>query len=118
MFDHETIRVSDLEASHRFYALALSTLGFADPTAGGGFYEWWDFSISQARDERPVTRNLHVAFVATSRDAVDEWWRVMTDAGYRDDGAPGLRPQYHAEYYGAFVLDPDGNNVELVCHHP
>jgi catechol 2,3-dioxygenase-like lactoylglutathione lyase family enzyme len=114
VFDHVTIRVSDLETSRRFYELALATLGFAEPTSDGHFFEWDDFSISQAGDDRPVTRNLHAAFVAQSREAVDEWWRTMTVAGYRDDGEPGPRPQYSPEYYGAFVLDPDGNSVEAV----
>jgi catechol 2,3-dioxygenase-like lactoylglutathione lyase family enzyme len=114
VFDHVTIRVSDLETSHRFYELALATLGFAEPTSDGHFFEWHDFSISQAADDRPLTRNLHAAFVAQSREAVDEWWRTMTEAGFREDGEPGPRPQYSPEYYGAFVLDPDGNSVEAV----
>jgi catechol 2,3-dioxygenase-like lactoylglutathione lyase family enzyme len=114
VFDHVTIRVSDLDTSRRFFELALGTLGFGEPSAGGHFLEWNDFSISQAREDKPVTRNLHVAFVAASREAVDDWWRVMTDAGYEDDGPPGLRPVYREDYYGAFVLDPDGNSVEAV----
>jgi catechol 2,3-dioxygenase-like lactoylglutathione lyase family enzyme len=114
MFDHVTIRVSDLQASLRFYELALATLGFGEPVEGDEFTEWWDFSISQSRDDRPATQNLHVAFVAQPREAVDNWWRTMTEAGYRDDGAPGPRPQYHKDYYGAFVLDPDRNSVEAV----
>jgi catechol 2,3-dioxygenase-like lactoylglutathione lyase family enzyme len=116
VFDHVTIRVSELDASRRFYELAMATLGFNEPTAGGDFFEWWDFSIAAARADRPVTRGLHVALVATSREAVDEWWRTMTNAGHRDDGAPGLRPLYHRDYYGGFVLDPDGNSVEAVYH--
>jgi catechol 2,3-dioxygenase-like lactoylglutathione lyase family enzyme len=116
MFDHVTIRVSDLDASRRFYELALGTLGFGDVYVGESFTEWNDFSISQARDDKPLTRNLHVAFVASSPDQVDEWWRVMTGAGYADDGRPGPRPVYHGDYYGSFVLDPDGNSVEAVYH--
>jgi catechol 2,3-dioxygenase-like lactoylglutathione lyase family enzyme len=116
VFDHVTIRVSDLNAGRAFYGLALETLGFADPTSDGHFFEWHDFSISQGRDERPLTRNLHVAFVAQSRAAVDAWWKTMTGAGYRDDGSPGPRPQYSPSYYGAFVRDPDGNSVEAVHH--
>ena len=114
MFDHVTIRVSDLETSRQFYAPALAALGFAEPTSDGHFFEWHDFSISQASNERPLTRNLHVAFVARSREGVDEWWETMTGAGHRDDGEPGPRPQYSEDYYGAFVLDPDGNSVEAV----
>jgi catechol 2,3-dioxygenase-like lactoylglutathione lyase family enzyme len=114
VFDHVTVRVADLGAARRFYGLAMSTLGFEGPATDGHFFEWWDFSVSEAREDRPLTRNLHVAFIASSRDAVDEWWRVMTEAGYPDDGAPGPRPQYSADYYGAFVRDPDGNSVEAV----
>jgi catechol 2,3-dioxygenase-like lactoylglutathione lyase family enzyme len=114
MFDHVTIGVSDLEASRCFYELAIETLGFPEPTTGRHFFEWHDFSISQVRQQRPLTRNLHVAFVARSREEVDEWWETMTRAGYRDDGQPGPRPQYSADYYGGFVLDPDGNSVEAV----
>jgi catechol 2,3-dioxygenase-like lactoylglutathione lyase family enzyme len=108
VFDHVTIRVSDLEASRRFYEAALG-----EPTTDGNFFEWDDFSILQ---EQPVTRNLHVAFLVSSRDAVDEWWRTMTEAGYPDDGPPGPRPQYSPTYYGSFVRDPDGNSVEAVHH--
>lgn len=118
MFDHVTIRVSDLEASHRFYGLAIETLGFPEPTTDGHFFEWEDFSISEAREDRPATRNLHVGFVAGSREAADEWWATMTAAGHPDDGAPGPRPQYHPDYYGGFVLDPDGNSVEAVHMFP
>src|SRR5262245_16285847 len=116
VFDHVTIRVSDLDASRRFYELALSTLGFPEPSSDGHFFDWWDFSIAAAGPDRPVTRGLHIAFVATSRAAVDEWWRVLTGVGYRDDGAPGVRALYHEDYYGAFVLDPGGNSVEAVYH--
>ena len=115
MLDHATIRVSDLAASRACYELALGLAGFGGETkAGGGFVEWDDFSIAKASAERPVTRRLHVAFAAASREAVDEWWRGMTGAGHPDDGAPGPRPQYGPDYYGAFVLDPDGNSVEAV----
>ena len=102
------MRVSDLEVARRFYVRALAALEFADPYFGGHFFEWDDLSISRAHADRPVTRGLHVALVAPSRRHVDEFWRALTAAGHRDDGAPGLRPQYRPEYYGAFVLDPDG----------
>jgi len=116
VFDHVTIRVSDMDVSLPFYELAMGTLGFGEPATDGQFFEWADFSISPARDDRPVARNLHAAFVASSREAVDGWWRTMTSAGHRDDGKPGPRPQYSADYYGGFVLDPDGNSVEAVHH--
>ena len=116
MFDHVTIRVSDRDASERFYDTVLQPLGVERGHAGRDFTEWQDFSLTQADDEDPVTRRLHAAFVAPSREAVDEFWRVGTEAGYRDEGAPGLRPQYRDDYYGAFLLDPDGNSAEAVHH--
>jgi catechol 2,3-dioxygenase-like lactoylglutathione lyase family enzyme len=114
VFDHVTVRVSDVEASRRFYELALARLGYGEPYRGPHFFEWEDISISRARDDRPVTRNLHLALIAHSRDEVDAWWGAMTAAGHPDDGEPGPRPQYAADYYGAFVRDPDGNSVEAV----
>lgn len=111
-----TIRVSERDASERFYEIVLRTLGIEQTSAGQDFTEWDDFSLSQADDEDPVTRRLHVAFAAPSRAHVDEFWRVGTEAGYDDDGAPGPRPQYREDYYGAFLLDPDGNSVEAVHH--
>jgi catechol 2,3-dioxygenase-like lactoylglutathione lyase family enzyme len=116
VFDHVTLRVSDLQASRRFYELALAQLGAGEPYRGPHFFEWNDLSISTARDDKPVTRNLHLALLAPSREAVEAWWRAMTGAGYPDDGEPGPRPQYSADYYGAFVRDPDGNSVEAVHH--
>ena len=116
MFDHVTIRVSDVAASERFYELVLATVGIEDPHREQAFVEWNDFSISQAREEKPVTRGLHVAFFASSRAHVDEFWRAGTEAGYRDDGAPEPRPQYSPDYYGGFLLDPDGNSAEAVHH--
>ena len=116
MFDHVTIRVAKREASERFYELVLSPLGISRTSSGEGFTEWDDFSIAQAADERPLTRRLHIGFSAPSRAHVDEFWRVGRAAGYRDDGAPGPRPQYTSDYYGAFLLDPDGNSTEAVHH--
>jgi catechol 2,3-dioxygenase-like lactoylglutathione lyase family enzyme len=114
MFDHVTIRVSARPRSERFYETALRTLGIDKTGPGPRFVEWDDFSIAQADEEKPVTHGLHVGFVAPSRAHVDAFWRVGTDAGYRSDGAPGPRPQYSEDYYGSFVLDPDGNSVEAV----
>jgi len=115
MIDHVTIRVSDYEASRAFYTTVLAPLGIEphdDDTVL--FTEWGDFSI--AADYKPVTQNLHIAFPAKSREKVDAFYRVAIEAGYRDNGPPGERPEYHEGYYGAFVLDPDGNNVEAVFH--
>ena len=78
--------------------------------------EWSDFSLSPAEVGRPATRRLHVAFVARSRADVDRFWQVGTDTGYPDDGRPGPRPQYGDDYYGGFLLDPDGNSAEAVHH--
>jgi catechol 2,3-dioxygenase-like lactoylglutathione lyase family enzyme len=116
VFDHVTIRVLDREASERFYETVLSTLGIEPTHTTEHFVEWDDFSLSRAREGKPVTRRLHIAFVAPSRAHVDEFWRAGTAAGFRDDGAPGPRPQYRDDYYGAFLLDPDGNSAEAVHH--
>jgi catechol 2,3-dioxygenase-like lactoylglutathione lyase family enzyme len=116
VFDHVTIRVSDREASERFYATVLGAIGSQPTYTGDDFAEWDDFSLTQASDARPTTKRLHVGFVAPSREHVDEFWRVGTEAGYQDDGAPGPRPQYRHDYYGAFLLDPDGNSIEAVHH--
>jgi len=110
MFDHVTIRVSDLAASKAFYSTVL-----AGEPQGDEFLEWDDFSIAPVEEGRPLTRNLHVAFAAPSPEEVDAFWRRGIDAGYRSDGEPGLRSQYHPNYYGAFLLDPDGNSVEACC---
>jgi catechol 2,3-dioxygenase-like lactoylglutathione lyase family enzyme len=114
VFDHVTIRVSDREASARFYDTVLGAIGVEKTSSGPDLPEWDDFSLAQAGDEHPVTRRLHVGFAASSREQVDSFWQTGVDAGYRDDGAPGLRPQYSATYYGAFLLDPDGNSAEAV----
>jgi catechol 2,3-dioxygenase-like lactoylglutathione lyase family enzyme len=116
MFDHVTIRVSDREAGRRFYATVLEPLGHELTNAGDHYDEWNDFGIAQARDDRPLTRGLHVGFVSRSRAEVDAFWRTGVDAGYRSDGEPGPRPQYHESYYGAFLLDPDGNSAEAAFH--
>ena len=114
MFDHVTIRVSDREASLRFYDTVLAPLGIERTSSGGDWAEWDDFSL--AGDGSPPTRGLHLAFVAPSREHVDAFWRAGVDAGFASDGAPGPRPQYRHDYYGAFLLDPDGNSVEAVHH--
>jgi catechol 2,3-dioxygenase-like lactoylglutathione lyase family enzyme len=114
VFDHVTIRVSDREASERFYDTVLGTIGIDEAYSGHQFTEWGDFSLAQASAWNPVTRGLHVGFGASSRERVDEFWRAGTAAGYRDDGEPGPRPEYSDDYYGGFLLDPDGNSVEAV----
>src|SRR5436305_439890 len=112
VFDHVTMRVSDRDASRRFYELVLGTLGRSVTATD----EWHDFCITQATDDHPATRRLHVAFVTQSRDEVDAFWRGGVGAGYASDGEPGPRPQYSEDYYGGFLLDPDGNSAEAVHH--
>jgi catechol 2,3-dioxygenase-like lactoylglutathione lyase family enzyme len=112
VFDHIDIGVSDIDASRAFYTLALG-----EPTVEGEWFEFGDYGIIPVDDEHPVTRRLHVGFGVESREAVDAWWRKLVDAGYASDGEPGPRPEYTETYYGAFVLDPDGNSIEAVHHY-
>jgi catechol 2,3-dioxygenase-like lactoylglutathione lyase family enzyme len=114
MFDHVTIRVSDRDASEAFYDSVLRTLAIDQSYRTNTFSIWNEFMITGATPEHPVTRQLHVGFAAPSREQVDAFWQVGTAAGYRDDGPPGLRPQYSDDYYGAFLCDPDGNSAEAV----
>jgi catechol 2,3-dioxygenase-like lactoylglutathione lyase family enzyme len=116
VFDHVTIRATDRAASEAFYNAVLLTLGIETTYSDAHFAEWDDFSLTEADDDNPVTRGLHVGFGASSREHVDAFWRAGTEAGYRDDGPPGPRPQYRDDYYGAFLLDPDGNSAEAVHH--
>jgi catechol 2,3-dioxygenase-like lactoylglutathione lyase family enzyme len=114
MFDHVTIRVTDRGASERFYETVLSELAIDETYRTRTFAEWDDFSLTGADEANPVTRRLHVGFVAPSREHVEAFWRAGTEAGYADDGRPGPRPEYGGDYYGAFLLDPDGNSAEAV----
>jgi catechol 2,3-dioxygenase-like lactoylglutathione lyase family enzyme len=116
VFDHVTIRVTDRPTSERFYETIFVPLGIDTTYSTGTFAEWHDFSLTGADRDHPVTRRLHVGFIAPSRKQVDEFWRAGTEAGYESDGAPGPRPQYRDDYYGAFLRDPDGNSVEAVHH--
>ena len=116
MFDHVTIRVADRAASEAFYATVLEPLGIEATYSDARFAEWDDFSLTAADAEHPITRGLHIGFGARSRELVEAFWRAGTQAGHRDDGAPGPRPEYREDYYGAFVLDPDGNSAEAVVH--
>ena len=116
MFDHVGIRVSDRRASERFYRTVLDVIGVAQTHSGDWYAEWDVFALGEATDEKPVTRRLHIAFAVPTRDAVHAFWSAGVEAGYRDDGEPGPRPQYGPDYYGAFLLDPDGNSAEAVTH--
>jgi catechol 2,3-dioxygenase-like lactoylglutathione lyase family enzyme len=116
MFAHVTIRVSGRPASERFYETVLRTLG-VEKTSSTPDLAWWDdFALIAATDDKPVTRRVHIGFAAPSQAHADEFWRAGTEAGYRDDGAPGPRPEYGDDYYGAFLLDPDGNSAEGAHH--
>ena len=114
MFDHVHLRVADLGASRRFYETVLAPLGFAITTDRPDLLEIGALSLSE--DERPSV-NVHVAFLARTRTAVDEFHRIGIEAGYRDNGEPGLR-SYARDYYAAYLLDPDGSNVEAVHREP
>jgi len=126
MLDHAGITVSDYAHSRAFYERVLGVLDYdivMDVTKEQtGGYEGCGFG-----DRKPdfwigtgptPTTGVHVAFVAASRAAVDEFHAIALQHGARDNGAPGLRPHYHPNYYGAFVIDFDGNNIEAVCHRP
>ncbi len=120
MLDHVVIRVSDFEQSKRFYAEALSSLGYdllMEPSvsaAGFGRQGKPEFWIGQGDPGQPV----HIAFAASDRARVDAFHEEALAAGGRNNGGPELRPKYHPSYYAAFVFDPDGNNIEAVCHKP
>ena len=135
MIDHLGIPVGDIARATEFYLKALAPLGYGlvmqvsaaetDHGAAVGFgppgkdadFQSGKPSFWISEVER-LGGHVHVAFVAPSRAAVDAFYRAALDAGGKDNGPPGLRPHYHANYYAAFVLDPDGNNMEAVCHAP
>jgi len=117
--DHVTLDVQDIAASRKFYAAALRPLGYearaeSGESVGFGDSRGLDFWI--ARRGEPST--AHVALSAPSRDAVEQFHEAAMAGGGRDNGEPGLRPQYHENYYAAYVIDPDGNNIEAVSHTP
>ena len=114
MFDHVGVANSDFSAAEGFYRTVLSVLGLEPSYAGADMVGWDDWWIGLTDREHPVTRALHVGFRACDRAQVDAFWQAGVDAGCRGDGAPGPRTQYGPTYYGAFLLDPDGNSVEAV----
>jgi catechol 2,3-dioxygenase-like lactoylglutathione lyase family enzyme len=124
MLDHLSVGVTDLDGGRRFYDAVLAPLGYRrvtdkpkssgygpDPSAD-------DFYIVLAKSEGRARPGFHVAFKAPARAAVDAFHRAALAAGATDDGAPGVRRQYSENYYAAYVLDPDGNRLEAVCHRP
>jgi catechol 2,3-dioxygenase-like lactoylglutathione lyase family enzyme len=120
MFDHVVFGVSDYAASKAFFLKALEPLGVAVVLEGPLGIELASDGKSSLcmfkTDEKPA--HLHLAFMAENRQQVEAFYRAALEAGGKDNGAPGLRPHYHAHYYAAFVIGPDGHNIEVVCHEP
>ncbi len=121
MFDHVVLSVSDYTATKAFLLKALAPLGVAIVSEGPlGVELCCRDSISslciRRSPEQATYPPLHLAFTAQTRQEVDDFHRLALEAGGKDNGAPGLRPQYSAGYYAAFVIGPDGHNVEVVCH--
>jgi catechol 2,3-dioxygenase-like lactoylglutathione lyase family enzyme len=120
MFDHVLFGVSDYAASKAFFLKALEPLGVAVVLEGPLGLELSPDGKSSLcicqTEEKPA--HLHLAFTAENRRKVDAFYRAALQAGGKDNGAPGLRPRYHANYYAAFVIGPDGHNIEVVCHKP
>ena len=120
MFDHVGFGVSNLAGSKAFFLQALAPLNAALVMEG-------PYGVGIGPDKRPMLwlfetqerpAHLHIAFVAETRAQVDAFYEAALAAGGKDHGAPGLRPHYHANYYGAFIIGPDGHNIEAVCHKP
>jgi catechol 2,3-dioxygenase-like lactoylglutathione lyase family enzyme len=123
MFDHVKFGVSDFAASKAFFLKALEPLGVTVAAEGPPTYgielirpDSKASLVLHQTEEKPA--HLHIAFMAENRQQVEAFHRAALEAGARDNGAPGLRPQYHANYYAAFVIGPDGHNIEVVCHEP
>ena len=127
MFDHTGVIVSDFEKSKLFYSQALAPMGYSLVTelpasvtggaevAGFGESPKPEFWITKGRPNNPP---VHVAFRVQTRALVEVFFKAAMAAGGRDNGGPGPRPHYHPDYYAAYVLDPDGHNIEVVCHSP
>jgi catechol 2,3-dioxygenase-like lactoylglutathione lyase family enzyme len=136
MLDHMTFRVTDIHRAKAFYSAALAPLGYSvayegqhganilgfsypDPAEPDGKKaDVWFIDGPSPYGGPPATAGCHLAWRAESRAQVDAFYRAALAAGGKDNGAPGLRSHYHPHYYGAFVIDPEGNNIEAVCHRP
>ncbi len=126
MIDHTGIAVKDFAAAKAFYDKAMAPLGasllYAVPTehTGGANVVGYgrDRPVFWVTDNKSPKDTLHIAFTARSRAEVDAFYAAAIAAGGKDNGGPGPRPHYHPDYYGAFVIDPDGNNIEAVCRDP
>ena len=119
MFDHVSLKVKDYKKSKRFYEMALKPLGWKlqgeyDATSAG--FGPGDATVLYISEGKPVSGAVHVAFASPSRAAVKKFHVAALEAGGRDNGAPGIRENYSPTYYAAFAYDPDGNNLEAVCH--
>jgi len=119
MIDHTGLTVTDIKRSEAFYKAALAPLGYTvlmsfEQVRGLGVAPKPDFWMVEGKATPP----WHIAFRAASRAVVDAFYAAAIAAGGRDNGGPGIRAHYHPSYYGAFVLDPDGYNIEAVCHEP
>jgi len=119
MIDHMSLKVKDFAKSKSFYEAALKPLGYKvamqfGEAAGFGTSDHPDFWIGAGAGASPI----HVAFAAKDRKTVDAFHQAALAAGGKDNGQPGIRAHYHPNYYGAFVFDPEGNNIEAVCHTP
>ena len=120
MFDHVGFAVSNISQSKAFFLKALESIGVAVVMEG-------PYGVGMGKNGKPslwihdatsTAAPMHIAFTAENRNEVDSFYKAALAAGGKDNGPPGLRPQYHANYYGAFVIGPDGHNVEAVCHTP
>lgn len=136
MLDHMTFRVSDMARTKAFYSAALAPLGYSVAYEGhhgvnilgfaypdlaepdGKKADVWFIDGPSPYGGPSATSGCHLAWKAANRAQVDAFYLAAIQAGARDNGAPGLRPEYHPHYYGAFVIDPEGNNIEAVCHLP
>ena len=128
MIDHISLGIANLSRARKFYDQALKPLGirmvFAVPGYGYGYGlakdapKFWIGLPLAKRRKAKACAGSHVAFMAETRKAVDAFYKAAIKAGGKDNGKPGLRPQYHANYYGAFVIDPEGHAIEACCHKP
>ncbi|MDR3436149.1 VOC family protein [Telmatospirillum sp.] len=126
MIDHLSVAVGDYALSRRFYDAALAPLGYRPVMEfgqGAGYGEadhpsFWITGEGDLSEQIGRWRGFHIAFEAKDRAAVDAFYQAALAAGGKDNGAPGLRPDYHPNYYAAFVIDPDGYRIEAVCHRP
>ena len=136
MLDHMTFRVRDIARAKAFYQPVLATLGYRVSYEGFHGFNILGFGYPDANEASgeksdtwfvdgpspyggaPATTGCHLCWKAPDRATVDAFYQAALQAGGQDNGAPGLRPDYHPNYYGAFVIDPEGNNIEAVCHAP